>query len=95
MTSEFNLARFLSGQRAFFLANLPTRRGPAGRRAVRGYQPRSRTVTRAELIAELAASNPHLRQEDAELIVAAIFDQITAALARGGRVELRGFGAFT
>ena len=52
-------------------------------------------MTRAELIAELAASNPHLRQEDAELIVTAIFDQITAALARGGRVELRGFGAFT
>jgi integration host factor subunit beta len=52
-------------------------------------------VTRAELIAELAASNPHLRQEDAEQIVTAIFDQITAALARGERVELRGFGAFT
>jgi integration host factor subunit beta len=52
-------------------------------------------VTRAELIAELAASNPHLRPVDAELIVATIFDQITAALARGERVELRGFGAFT
>jgi integration host factor subunit beta len=51
-------------------------------------------VTRAELIAEIVASNPHLRQEDAELIVATIFDQITAALARGERVELRGFGAF-
>ena len=56
---------------------------------------REPAVTRAELIAELAASNPHLRQEDAELIVATIFDQITAALARGERVELRGFGAFT
>jgi integration host factor subunit beta len=52
-------------------------------------------LTRAELIAELAASNPHLRQADAELIVVAIFDQITAALARGDRIELRGFGAFT
>jgi integration host factor subunit beta len=52
-------------------------------------------VTRAELIAELAASSPHLRQEDAELIVSTVFDQITAALARGERVELRGFGAFT
>jgi integration host factor subunit beta len=52
-------------------------------------------VTRAELIAELAASSPHLRAEDAELIVATVFDQITAALARGERVELRGFGAFT
>ena len=52
-------------------------------------------LTRAELIAELTASSPHLRTADAELIVATIFDQITAALARGGRVELRGFGAFT
>jgi integration host factor subunit beta len=52
-------------------------------------------LTRAELIAELAASSPHLRQEDAELIVATIFEQITAALARGERVELRWFGAFT
>ena len=52
-------------------------------------------MTRAEPIAELAASNPHLRQEDVELIVTTIFDQITAALARGARVELRGFGAFT
>jgi Bacterial DNA-binding protein len=51
-------------------------------------------VTKSELIAELAASNPHLRLEDAELIVAGIFEQITAALARGDRVELRGFGAF-
>jgi integration host factor subunit beta len=48
-------------------------------------------VTRAELIAELAASSPNLPIADAELIVATIFDQITDALARGGRVELRGF----
>ena len=52
-------------------------------------------MTRAELIAELAASNPHLRHEDAQQIVTTIFDQITAALARGQRVELRGFGAFS
>jgi integration host factor subunit beta len=52
-------------------------------------------LTRAELIAELGASNPHLRVADVELIVTTIFDQITTALARGERVELRGFGAFT
>ena len=52
-------------------------------------------MTRADLIAELAASNPHLRQIDVELIVTTIFDQITAVLARGGRAELRGFGTFT
>jgi integration host factor subunit beta len=52
-------------------------------------------VTRSELIAELAVSHPHLRVTDVKLIVATIFDQIIAALAQGGRVELRGFGAFT
>jgi integration host factor subunit beta len=52
-------------------------------------------MTRSELIALLAASNPHLRQPDVELIVATIFDEITEALARGDRVELRGFGAFS
>ncbi len=51
-------------------------------------------LTRSDLIAELAASNPHLRIADAELIVVTIFDQIATALARGERVELRGFGAF-
>ena len=56
---------------------------------------RGLTLTRAELIAELAASNPHLRTGDAYLIVTTIFDQITDALARGVRVELRGFGIFT
>ena len=52
-------------------------------------------MTRSELIAALAAANPHLRQPDVELIVATIFEEITAALARGDRVELRGFGAFS
>ena len=52
-------------------------------------------MTRSELIAALAAANPHLRQPDVELIVASILEEISAALARGDRVELRGFGAFT
>jgi integration host factor subunit beta len=52
-------------------------------------------MTKSELIADLAQANPHLRAPDVELIVSTIFDEITAALARGARVELRGFGAFT
>lgn len=52
-------------------------------------------MTRSELIAELAGANPHLRAADVETIVATIFDEISSALARGERVELRGFGAFT
>jgi integration host factor subunit beta len=51
-------------------------------------------LTRSDLIAELAISHPHLRRADIELIVTTIFDQISDALAHGGRVELRGFGAF-
>jgi len=52
-------------------------------------------MTKSELIAELSAANPHLLGRDVELIVATIFNEITAALERGERVELRGFGAFT
>ncbi|MGH7118857.1 MAG: integration host factor subunit beta [Acetobacteraceae bacterium] len=52
-------------------------------------------MTKSELIAELAAANPHLLARDAELIVATVFEQIVLALAAGERVELRGFGAFT
>jgi integration host factor subunit beta len=51
-------------------------------------------MTRSELVEELAAVHPHLRRGDIELIVATIFNQISAALAAGGRVELRGFGSF-
>ncbi|GAD09562.1 integration host factor subunit beta [Gluconobacter sp. NFX36] len=51
-------------------------------------------MTRSELIAELSAQYPHLLARDIERIVHTIFDEIGAALSRGDRVELRGFGAF-
>ena len=52
-------------------------------------------MTKSQLIARLAEMNPHLFQRDVERIVNTIFDEITEALARGDRVELRGFGAFS
>lgn len=52
-------------------------------------------MTKSELIARLAERNPHLYQRDIERIVSTIFDEISSALARGDRVELRGFGAFS
>ena len=52
-------------------------------------------MTRSELIAGLAEDNPHLTMTEVERIVAALFDEMTNALSRGERVELRGFGAFT
>ena len=52
-------------------------------------------MIKSELIARIAEQNPHLYRRDAEAIVDAILDTITAGLARGDRVELRGFGVFT
>jgi integration host factor subunit beta len=52
-------------------------------------------VIKSELIRRIAERNPHLYQRDVENIVKAILDEITAALSRGDRVELRGFGAFS
>ncbi len=52
-------------------------------------------MIKSELIAQLTEENPHLFQRDIERIVASIFEEITKALESGGRVELRGFGAFS
>jgi integration host factor subunit beta len=52
-------------------------------------------VIKSELVQAIAAENPHLYQRDVEHIVNAILEAITEALARGDRVELRGFGAFS
>jgi integration host factor subunit beta len=52
-------------------------------------------MTKSELILKIGELNPHLYQRDVERIVSTIFEEISAALARGDRVELRGFGAFS
>ena len=52
-------------------------------------------MTKSELIQRIAELNPHLYHRDVERIVNTIFDEITQALSRGDRVELRGFGAFS
>lgn len=52
-------------------------------------------MTKSELILRLAEANPHLFQRDVERIVSTIFNEISAALETGDRVELRGFGAFS
>jgi len=52
-------------------------------------------MIKSELVLRIAEQNPHLYQRDVENIVNAILDEITRALARGDRVELRGFGAFS
>jgi integration host factor subunit beta len=52
-------------------------------------------MIKSELVQRIASQHPHLYQRDVENIVNAILDEITTALARGDRVELRGFGAFS
>ncbi len=52
-------------------------------------------MTKSELIQHVAELNPHLYHRDVERIVTTIFEEISEALARGDRVELRGFGAFS
>lgn len=52
-------------------------------------------MIRSELIQKIADENPHLFQRDVEKIVNTIFEEIINAMARGDRVELRGFGAFS
>ena len=51
-------------------------------------------MIKSELVLKVAEKYPHLYQRDVEKIVNSIFDEITDALVRGDRVELRGFGAF-
>jgi len=52
-------------------------------------------MIKSELVQRIATQNPHLYQRDVENIVNAILDEISFAMARGDRVELRGFGAFS
>ncbi len=52
-------------------------------------------MIRSELVQALLKDNPSLSQRDVEAIVSTFFDEITERLAANGRVELRGFGAFS
>src|ERR1700732_5445544 len=61
----------------------------------RGISSWGHSVIKSELVQRMAARNPHLYQRDIENIIDAILGEITNALGRGERVELRGFGAFS
>lgn len=52
-------------------------------------------MIRSELLQELHKDNPDLRADEIEQVVDIFFDEIAQRLAEGGRVELRGFGAFS
>jgi integration host factor subunit beta len=52
-------------------------------------------MTKSELVLRVTELHPDLQRSDVERIVDAIFKSIGTALARGARIEIRGFGAFT
>ena len=52
-------------------------------------------MTKSDLILRLTEKYPHLLQRDIERIVNTVFDEISNAMAKNNRVELRGFGAFS
>jgi integration host factor subunit beta len=62
---------------------------------MRRLQGVSGEMIRSELLQALAKDNPELRAEDVERAVDTFFDEVAESLAQGGRVELRGFGAFS
>ena len=51
-------------------------------------------MIKSELVQLVAGQSPHLYQRDVENIVNAVLGEIVSAMARGDRVELRGFGTF-
>lgn len=52
-------------------------------------------MIKSELVLKIAELNPHLYHRDVERLVNTILEEIVDSLARGNRVELRGFGAFS
>lgn len=53
------------------------------------------TMTRSDLVSRLAERFSQLTQRDTEFAVKTILDAMTDALARGHRIEIRGFGSFS
>lgn len=52
-------------------------------------------MTKSELIEALARKQSHLAYKDVELAVKSLIEQMSAALAVGERIEIRGFGSFS
>jgi integration host factor subunit beta len=51
-------------------------------------------MTKSDLIARLAKCYPQLTAKDAEFVVNATLAAMTLSLAKGQRIEIRGFGSF-
>jgi integration host factor subunit beta len=66
----------------------------AGTPARKPHKPQSTSMTRSDLVEELAARFAQLTHRDAELAVKTVLDAISDALVKGHRIEIRGFGSF-
>jgi integration host factor subunit beta len=51
-------------------------------------------MVKSDLARLIWAKSQHLHHHDVERIINAVFDRLADAMARGERIELRGFGAF-
>ena len=51
-------------------------------------------MIRSDLVNKIAEIHTQLYHRDAEIVVAAILEEIVEALSRGDRIEIRGFGVF-
>ncbi len=52
-------------------------------------------ITKSELIENIAAKQNHLAYKDIELSIKSIIEQMSTSLAKGERIEIRGFGSFS
>jgi integration host factor subunit beta len=81
------------------LKSLPLSWGQAFFKMVLGicktHEPPSDPMTRSDLVEELAARFAQLTHRDAELAVKTVLDAMSDALAKGHRIEIRGFGSFS
>ena len=52
-------------------------------------------MTRSELTQRMALHHPHLTERNVSVAVKMLLEQMTACLADGGRIEIRGVGSFS
>lgn len=70
--------------------------GPDARKAsTQNEENEGNTMTKSELIEQIAATQTQLSAKDIELAVKAIISYMADVLSQGGRIEIRGFGSFS
>ena len=52
-------------------------------------------MDRTKLIDKISFDNQKISRRESEIVVDLIFDEISEEIAKGGRVEIRGFGSFS